>query len=118
MHKRTFLKFSALAAATVLSLPLMASIAILTRPASWNGISLPAWLGLGYVAVFSMLLGFVFWYRGLARGGIANIGQLQLLQPFFGLALAGLLLHEPIAGSMIAATGFVIACVALARKFG
>lgn len=34
-------------------------------------------------AVFSMLLGFLFWYRGLAQGGIAAVGQLQLLQPFF-----------------------------------
>jgi drug/metabolite transporter (DMT)-like permease len=103
--------------ALVLALPLMAGIAILTRPASWDEIGMPAWLGLGYVAVFSMLLGFVFWYRGLALGGIANVGQLQLLQPFFGLALAGLLLHEPIAANMIAATLFVIACVALARRF-
>ena len=44
-----------------------------------------------------MLVGFVFWYRGLALGGIASVGQLQLLQPFLGLALAGLLLHEQVA---------------------
>jgi drug/metabolite transporter (DMT)-like permease len=103
--------------ALVLALLPMTGIAILTRPASWGSIGMPAWLGLAYVAIFSMLVGFVFWYRGLARGGIANVGQLQLLQPFFGLALAGLLLGEPIAGSMIAATGFVIVCVALARRF-
>jgi drug/metabolite transporter (DMT)-like permease len=45
-------------------------------------ISAPAWLSLGYVSLFSMLIGFVFWYRGLAQGGIAAVGQLQLLQPF------------------------------------
>ena len=106
-----------ISSALVLALPPMAGIAVLTRPVSWDGIGTPAWLGLGYVAIFSMLLGFVFWYRGLARGGIANVGQLQLLQPFFGLALAGLLLHEPIGWSMVAATFFVIVCVALARKF-
>ena len=49
-----------------------------------------------------MLVGFVFWYRGLALGGIAGVGQLQLLQPLFGLALAGLLLHEPVAWTMLA----------------
>jgi drug/metabolite transporter (DMT)-like permease len=37
--------------------------------------------------------------------------------PFFGLALAGLLLHEPVAWTMIAATGAVVPCVAGARKF-
>jgi drug/metabolite transporter (DMT)-like permease len=77
----------------------------------------PAWLGLGYVSIFSMLVGFVFWYRGLALGGIASVGQLQLLQPFFGLALAGLLLHEPVAWSMIAATMLVVVCVVFARRF-
>ena len=38
--------------------------------ASASGIGLPAWLGLAYVSVFSMLVGFVFWYRGLALGGM------------------------------------------------
>ena len=75
-------------------------------PARWSGIGAPAWVGLAYVSVFSMLVGFVFWYRGLALGGIAGVGQLQLLQPFFGLALAGLLLHEPVAWTMIAVTGW------------
>jgi drug/metabolite transporter (DMT)-like permease len=41
----------------------------------------------------------------------------QLLQPFFGLALAGLLLHEPVRWTMIAATGLVVLCVAGARRF-
>ena len=67
--------------------------------------------------VFSMLVGFVFWYRGLALGGIAAVGQLQLLQPFFGLTLAALLLGEPVAWSMIAVTALVVACVAGAKRF-
>ncbi|HZH51803.1 MAG TPA: DMT family transporter [Microvirga sp.] len=103
--------------ALLLSLPLMAVVALITIPASWSGIGGPAWLGLAYVSVFSMLVGFVFWYRGLALGGIARVGQLQLLQPFFGLALAGLLLHEPVAWTMIAATGLVVLCVAGAKRF-
>jgi len=103
--------------ALVLSAPVVLLLTILTLPSSWAGIGAPAWLALGYVSVFSMLVGFVFWYRGLARGGIASVGQLQLLQPFFGLALAGLLLHEPVAWSMIAATGLVVVCVMFARRF-
>jgi drug/metabolite transporter (DMT)-like permease len=103
--------------ALLVALPAMAALALATLPASWTGIGMPAWLGLAYVSVFSMLIGFVFWYRGLALGGIAGVGQLQLLQPFFGLALAGLLLGEPIAWTMIAATGLVVLCVAGARRF-
>lgn len=103
--------------ALLLSLPMMATVALVTMPESWSGIGAPAWLGLAYVSVFSMLIGFVFWYRGLALGGIAGVGQLQLLQPFFGLALAGLLLHEPVAWTMIAATGLVVLFVAGAKRF-
>lgn len=103
--------------ALVLASPLMLVLAIVTLPASWQAIGVPAWTGLAYVSVFSMLVGFVFWYRGLALGGIAGVGQLQLLQPFFGLALAGLLLGEPVAWTMIAATGLIVVCVAFARRF-
>lgn len=103
--------------ALVLAAPLMLVLTMMTVPASWNEVGVPAWLSLGYVSVFSMLVGFVFWYRGLALGGIVGVGQLQLLQPFFGLALAGLLLGEPVAGTLIAATGLVVVCVAFARRF-
>jgi drug/metabolite transporter (DMT)-like permease len=103
--------------ALLLSLPMMAAIALLAMPETWSAIGGPAWLGLAYVSIFSMLVGFVFWYRGLALGGIAGVGQLQLLQPFFGLALAGLLLHEPVPLTMIAATGFVVLCVAGAKRY-
>ncbi|WP_407169883.1 DMT family transporter [Bradyrhizobium sp. ORS 111] len=103
--------------ALVLSAPPVLVLTIATLPSSWDGIGVPAWLGLAYVSVFSMLVGFVFWYRGLALGGIASVGQLQLLQPFFGLALAGLLLHEEVPWTMIAATALVVACVVFARRF-
>ncbi len=103
--------------ALILSAPLMFVLAAFTLPSSWQDIDAPVWLGLAYVSVFSMLIGFVFWYRGLALGGIASVGQLQLLQPFFGLALAGLLLHEPVAWTMVAVTGVIVICVAFAKRF-
>jgi drug/metabolite transporter (DMT)-like permease len=100
----------------LLSLPMMGVIAVFNLPHGWAGVSAPAWFGLAYVSIFSMLVGFVFWYRGLALGGIASVGQLQLLQPFFGLLLAAVLLHEPIAWTMIASTAIVVLCVAGARR--
>lgn len=104
--------------ALVLSLPVMAVLAAVYWPPTLSGIDTPAWLGLGYVSVFSMLIGFMFWYRGLAQGGIASVGQLQLLQPFFGLALAWTVLREPVTPAMLVVSAAVIACVAGARKFG
>ncbi|MCH4902409.1 MULTISPECIES: DMT family transporter [Pseudomonas] len=103
--------------ALVLSLPVMAVLSVWLAPASFSGISVSAWVCLAYVSLFSMLIGFVFWYRGLAQGGIAAVGQLQLLQPFFGLALAATLLHEHVSVSMLVVTLGVILCVAGAKKF-
>lgn len=103
--------------ALVLSLPLMFLMMIWFWPASFDTVTLSAWLGFGYVSVFSMFLGFVFWYRGLAQGGIAAVGQLQLLQPFMGLALAAVLLGEAVNASMIWATMGAALCVAGARRF-
>lgn len=101
----------------LLSLPIMAVITLFTLPESWSGISKPSWISLAYVSIFSMLVGFVFWYRGLALGGIAGVGQLQLLQPFFGFLLAAIILGEPIAWTMIASAVIVVACVAGAKRF-
>jgi drug/metabolite transporter (DMT)-like permease len=103
--------------ALVLALPIMLALTAWLMPASLLGKGTPAWLGLAYVSLFSMLIGFVFWYRGLAQGGIASVGQLQLLQPFFGLALAALVLGETVSASMLATSAAVAACVAGAKRF-
>lgn len=61
-----------------------------------------------------MFIGFVFWYRGLALGGIAAVGQLQLMQPFMGITLAAILLHETVNIDMLISA---VACVVGAKKF-
>ncbi|MBH2698210.1 DMT family transporter [Serratia marcescens] len=103
--------------ALVGALPLTLAATWLAAPAGWPMISGAAWLSLVYVSVFSMWIGFIFWYRGLAQGGIAAVGQLQLLQPFFGLALAGWLLHETVQPMMIAVMAGVVVCVFGAKRF-
>ncbi|MBB6410750.1 DMT family transporter [Mesorhizobium sangaii] len=103
--------------ALVLSLPIMLVLTFATLPPSFAAVGSNAWIGLAYVSLFSMLIGFVFWYRGLAQGGIAAVGQLQLLQPFFGLALAATLLHEQVSSLMVVVTLGVVLCVFGAKKF-
>ena len=95
----------------------MIGLSLLTLPPSFAGITLQTWLSFAYVSVFSTLVGFVFWYRGLAQGGIAAIGQLQLLQPLFGLALAASLLHEPVTWTMMLVSLEIVVCVFSARRF-
>lgn len=103
--------------ALVFSLPVMLPLMFIYMPVSFEGISISAWVSLAYVSLFSMFIGFVFWYKGLAQGGTATVGQLQLLQPFFGLALAAYLLHENVSIGMLAVTLGVILCVACSKKF-
>ncbi|NLR68861.1 DMT family transporter [Chitinophaga varians] len=103
--------------ALVLALPVMLPLAFIYMPPSFEGIHADTWISLAYVSIISMFVGFIFWYRGLAQGGTATVGQLQLLQPFFGLALAASFLHEKVSIGMLGVTVGVILCVAGTRKF-
>jgi len=102
--------------ALVLAFPVMAPFLFTSSPDLPN-VPASAWFGLGYISVFSMLVGFVFWYRGLAKGGIAAVGQLQLLQPFFGLMLCAALLHESVDSHLILAAAIAAVCVGLAKHY-
>lgn len=103
--------------ALIFSLPVMLPMMWVSFPSSFTGASAGAWIGLAYVSLFSMFIGFIFWYRGLAQGGIVAVGQLQLLQPFIGLTLAATLLHEKVSIGMLGVTIGVIFCVAGSKKF-
>lgn len=103
--------------ALVISLPIMLVLCISLWPGNITAVSAKAWGGLLYVSLFSMLIGFFFWYRGLAEGGIAGVGQLQLLQPFIGLLLSAWLLNETVNTMMIISTCGVIFSVAASKKF-
>lgn len=101
----------------LITLPVMFSLTLADWPADLSSIGSEAVAALLYVSLFSMLIGFIFWYRGLALGGVASIGQLQFLQPFFGISLAAVLLGEPAGWSLLAVMSMVIVCVAAARRF-
>ena len=80
--------------------------------------SAAAWAGFAYVSVVSMFLGFFAWYRGLALGGIAAVGQVQLLQPFLTIFASALLLGEAIDPATFVAAALVIAAIAMGRRAG
>ena len=102
----------------LMTLPAMLPLMLVEWPRkNLTAIDLQAALALFYVGLFCMLIGFMFWYRGLAQGGIASIGQLQFLQPFLGLALAAAMLGEPIGWPLLVVMALVICCVAAARRF-
>jgi drug/metabolite transporter (DMT)-like permease len=100
-----------LLAAPFLALPV--GIAVARHDAS---VGAGAWLGFAYVSVVSMFLGFFAWYRGLAFGGVARVGQVQLLQPVLTLLWAALLLGERINPPTLLASLLVVGSVALSRR--
>jgi len=110
--------------ALVLALPLTATVTALVvarggiAPALDGGVwSHPGpWLAFGYVSGVSMFLGFFAWYAGLARGGIARVGQVQLAQPVLSLGWAAVLLGEPVTSTAVVAALAVLACVAATQR--
>ena len=100
--------------ALVLIAPVMIVPAIITAP-DFAVIPLRAWTAFAYVAVISQFLGFLPWYQGLALGGVAKVGQTQLLQPFFTFAAAAWLLGETIDLVTVAFALIVVGIVAAGR---
>lgn len=100
--------------ALVLIAPLMILPAIITAP-DFAVIPLRAWVAFAYVAVISQFLGFLPWYQGLSLGGVAKVGQTQLLQPFFTFAAAAWLLGETIDLITVAFALIVVGVVAAGR---
>jgi drug/metabolite transporter (DMT)-like permease len=100
--------------ALLLALPFTLPWAWLTQPQS----TLPgsAWWAFGYVAVFSMWLGFFAWYRGLALGGTVRVSQVQLLQPFMSMLFAIPLLGERLDALTLGFALAVIATVFVGKK--
>ena len=100
----------------MICLPVNLVISLAFWPPDFPAAPMPAWLGFAYVSLFSMYIGFFPWYKGLALGGIARVGQTQLLQPFFTFAGAALLLGEKIDATTLVFALVVVGLVALGRK--
>lgn len=83
--------FWSLGAATVVLVP---AIVLLWRRTDWPSVSLGAWLAVGYMALFSSLIGYVAWFWALGRGGITRISAWQLGQPVLTVVFAAVLLGE------------------------
>jgi drug/metabolite transporter (DMT)-like permease len=103
--------------ALVVGVPLTVPItAISIATTDLGGVSGDAWLGFVYVALVSALLGFFPWYAGLARGGVAKIGQIQLLQPLLTLAWSAWLLSEEVNALTLIASIAVLASVVATQR--
>jgi drug/metabolite transporter (DMT)-like permease len=100
---------------------LVISAPFIAGPVTWMAAHAPsmptaaAWMALAYLSFGSMFLGFFAWYHGLAKGGIARVGQVQLLQPFITVVAAGALFGEHVTPATLAFALAVIGVIAAGR---
>ena len=102
--------------AVAISLPILLPLTLLLWPDDVLNVPWPSWAGLLYLALISQYFGFWLWNNALAMGGVARIGQIQLLQPFATLALAAILLGEAIDLRMVLFATAVVVVVALGLR--
>jgi drug/metabolite transporter (DMT)-like permease len=98
----------------VLALPITLPVLVTQWPST--PVPVASWLGFGYVALFSMWIGFFAWYRGLHWGGTLRVSQVQLLQPFVSILLSVPLLGEGLRPATLGFSIAVMACVVLGRR--
>src|SRR3954447_13961906 len=102
--------------ALVLSAPVTVAVAATAAATTGLHAHASAWLGFAYVAVISMFLGFFAWYAGLARGGVAKVGQIQLPQPVLTLVWSALVLGEAVGPLTLVCALAVLASVAATQR--
>jgi drug/metabolite transporter (DMT)-like permease len=104
----------------VVSLPIALPGMLFTWPGPWpaNFAAAPplSMLGFVYITVMSQYVGFFFWNAGLAMGGVARVGQVQLLQTFVTLAIAALLVGERVEPLAWVVAGLVLLTILGARR--
>ncbi len=100
-----------LALALPLTLPIAAWLALATPMHAGTA----AWGAFAYITLISQIAGFFAWYNGLALGGIARVGQVQLLQAFFTIAAAAWLFGEQVEPLTWLAAAAVVATIAIGR---
>lgn len=101
----------------VISAPLLLWPALWFAPSSWQATN-TAWIGFVYVALISQYLAFLPWFKGLSLGGIARVGQAQLLQPFITIIASAWLISEVVDWITWTFAIAVFAVVALGRVLG
>jgi drug/metabolite transporter (DMT)-like permease len=103
--------------ALVMSLPVTVPITVVSAvSAGFGKADATSWFGFGYLTVVSMFLAFFAWYAGMARGGVAKVGQVQLAQPILNLTWSALLLHEHVGWGAVATAIVVLTCVVWTQR--
>ena len=102
--------------ALVISLPINIVMSYATFTPQYLHMDPIAWTSFIYLSLFSMYIGFFFWYEGLAVGGIARVSQVQLTQPFCTLVAASILLGDSLTIMNVVFAFLVVSTVILGKR--
>ena len=90
--------------------PVMVCLTLVSAASHPPHASPAQWAAFAYLGVVSMYLAFFAWYRGLAIGPMAQVSQVQLVQPILSICWAMLLLNEGLTWQTAVGALAVIAC--------
>jgi len=113
---RTLCGWQVICWALVVSVPFILPVVAWRMDGVNWGAAPRVWAAFLYVALFSQLIAFFAWNRGLALGGVARVSQVQLLQVFLTLAASAALLGEELDAVTLGFAVVVVATVAVGRR--
>lgn len=78
-------------------------------------ISMGAWAGIVYSAVFSLVVAYVIWYTAVQQLGSGRTAMYSNVVPIVAMGVATVFLHEPLDAARIGGAAAVLSGVALTR---
>jgi drug/metabolite transporter (DMT)-like permease len=79
-------------------------------------LSLPGWLGVGFLGVFCSGLAYIFWYDALQALPVAQAGAFVYLEPFITLVIAAIVLGEVVTLVSLLGGGVILLGVWLVQR--
>jgi len=101
-----------------MALPMLLAATLMAGAGATLAWSAPVLLGVGYIAVFGSVIGFLFWSHGVAELGASRAGQFVHLMPVFGAGLSLVFLGEPLSGAQIGGAVLVLSGIVLIEAGG
>lgn len=97
-------------------LPLLVSAPRALAATRWESVGPTVWASLFYASVISMVVAYLFWYRGLRVLGPTRTAVYSNLQPVIAIAVAWIFLHESPTVWQGVGTGTIMTGIFLTRS--
>ncbi len=78
-------------------------------------LSTPAWAGIVYSALFSLVAAYVIWYTAVHKLGGGHTSMYSNIVPMVAMAVAAVVLGEPLTATKLAGAAAILSGVALTR---